>query len=170
MSEIAGRELRAHAAQEVDELGALESPLDVDLAEAKYLCAAIERFLLDHRPLHTSPRVLSAAMSRGAFGLRRQGCARCVDVRIAGWTSLRDLRLLQGGTCRLSSPRSSLRHSKRGGEPDGKRQPDEELRARESGHAPLRRHDFPPVFFAGAGEGVAVGAGLGVGVVTAAGE
>jgi hypothetical protein len=47
MAEIAGGELGADTAQEVDELRALEAALDIELTELENARAAVERLGLD---------------------------------------------------------------------------------------------------------------------------
>ena len=61
MPEIPRGELRADAAQEVDELRALQPTLDLDLAEAEHLGPAVERLVLEDAPSQvarsSAPRV-----------------------------------------------------------------------------------------------------------------
>ena len=76
MTEVPRRKLGADAAKEEDELRILQAPLDLELAEAENLGAAVERLRRDDLARARVTLVRVCRGCRGGDGLVRGGRAR----------------------------------------------------------------------------------------------
>ena len=150
MTEIAGRELCPHPAQEVHELRTTEPAFDLHFPETKDASAAIDRAGLGHSSvLFARTRCLGCP-----FGARWEW-GRSVEVRV----------LLRRSGVRPCSPRG-FRLSKRDGSEEAESEGDEERRAPRS--ADMTARHFAPAFAVGTGAlggGGATGGGGGSGFI-----